>query len=139
MNSLGISITILEFCELEELSKISRLSKTHIFSCEGRHIIKNNNIIIKHLEKKIIKIYEDDKIKNLQTNGNDLYNKVSPYMENIHKLQKYIIPLWKDNNNLILKFFRNNYISHYIKNEKHFTNMHINGSFVISIMMYLYH
>jgi hypothetical protein len=139
MEIYGISDLIISFVDINTLSKISRISKYHILANTSCNKIQDSKTKIDFIGNKIIEIYETDNVKKLNTNSIELYLKISPYIQDIFKLELIWFPIWKNSNNLILLAFYQTYYSHYVLKNKSFINMSINHSFVTTILMSLYH
>ena len=136
---VGTSSLIISFIDIATLSKISRMSKTHLISVISRIKIQNIQTKIGFIGDKIIKTYEEQDVKTLNTNGRYLYSKIKLYMHCLLKYEKEWIPLWENSGNAILCAFHQSYSSHFILKNKTFVNMGVNNSFASCIMMQLYH
>lgn len=125
---------------LDDLINTIKTSKSNNNISESAKNVKNQYIIkINNIKHEIIKIFSLDKIKTLQITSIELFNLIEPFMDFIHNMNKYILCNWSNDDNYIIKYFVENYITHYINKQKIFIKMDIDRSFVTSIMMNMYH
>lgn len=100
----------------------------------------------KKIIPKIINTYNHPKVKGLEISCIDLWDDMSNIVDLIKKYKKiynsliaskHTIDNKHDNN--IIECFQLVYKSHYDEKERMFTLMSMDKSFVVSVMMYIYH
>lgn len=131
---------LLSWLNLSDLSNISQTSKpSNNIAFYSKNDVKKYIDKIEQKRKNIINIFSSNKVKELKISSETLWLEIDPHINYINLMKNYISKKWKNDNNKIIETFYKFYFEYYLRDKKVFINMELNHSFIMSVVMSLYH